>query len=266
MKKPGPLPLAKAKLDRVSLVLADVDGTLTTRGRLTSNVVRALEWLNAHRVKVALVSGRPSGWAECWARQLPVEGVIAENGGLYFAWREGKLHKVYLEGERERHTLRERLLREVQAVLKKVSGARLSMDSVATEVDLAIDYAEEARLGPKAATRLEQLLRKRGVKAVRSSVHVNCWLGDFDKKSAAAAFLKRELSLKLSAPEGKIVFVGDSFNDAPMFAAVPLSVGVANVLDVLAQLESAPKYVTRAREGKGFIELADAIGRARRAR
>jgi HAD superfamily hydrolase (TIGR01484 family) len=262
----APLPLAKAKLERVGLVLADVDGTLTTRGRLTSSVVRALEWLSAHKVKVALVSGRPSGWAECWARQLPVVGAIAENGGLYFAWRDGKLVKVYLESERERVRNRERLSREVEAVMRKVPGARLSMDSAATEVDLAIDHNEDVKLGAKAAGRIEQLLRARGVTAVRSSVHVNCWLGDFDKRKAAAVFVRRELAMNLTKKDGRIVFVGDSFNDAPMFEAVPLSVGVANVLDVISTIDAAPRFVTRAREGKGFIELADAIGRARRAR
>ncbi|HEY0882256.1 MAG TPA: haloacid dehalogenase, partial [Archangium sp.] len=64
--------------------------------------------------------------------------------------------------------------------------------------------------------------------------------------------------------ERRFVFVGDSFNDAPMFAALPLSVGVANVKDVLDRLESKPRFVTRAREGKGFGEVADAIVRAKR--
>ncbi len=264
--KNGPLPLARAELERVQLVLADVDGTLTTHGRLTSSVVRALEGLAAHKVKVALVSGRPAGWAECWARQLPVLGVVAENGGLYFAWRKQGLVKVYAEPSAVRPKHRARLLAEVEAVMKQVPGARLSMDSAATEVDVAIDYAEQARLGPKAAHRLERLLHARGVKAVRSSVHVNCWLGEFDKRSTSAQFVRRELGLQLAKPEGKIVFVGDSFNDAPMFAAVPLSVGVANVLDVMRALDAAPRYVTRAREGKGFIELADAIAKGRRGR
>ncbi len=45
-----------------------------------------------------------------------------------------------------------------------------------------------------------------------------------------------------------------------------LSVGVANVRDVLDQLEAMPKFVTRAREGKGFGEVAEAIVRATRSR
>jgi hydroxymethylpyrimidine pyrophosphatase-like HAD family hydrolase len=55
------------------------------------------------------------------------------------------------------------------------------------------------------------------------------------------------------------VYVGDSLNDAPMFAAFPLSVGVANVRDVEDVIETKPKFITAAREGRGFEELARAI-------
>lgn len=258
------LPLAQANLAQVRAVFTDVDGTLTTHGLLSSATVRALEWLAAHGVQVVLVSGRPSGWGECWARQLPVAGVIVENGGLAFVRRKGRLHKVYAEPSRVRLANRLALTRHVNAALEHVPGAQLSMDSVATEVDLAIDYAEEASLGPEGAGRLEAFLRKRGVTAVRSSVHVNCWLGPFDKRTAVESFLREEWKTSLRANERRYVYVGDSFNDQPLFQAFPLSIGVANVKDV--ELEHPPKFVTRAREGKGFGEVADAIGRARRTR
>ena len=57
--------------------------------------------------------------------------------------------------------------------------------------------------------------------------------------------------------------MGDSLNDAPMFNAFPLSVGVANVLEVWEELEAFPRFVTRAREGAGFVELANRILKAR---
>ena len=61
----------------------------------------------------------------------------------------------------------------------------------------------------------------------------------------------------------RYVFVGDSPNDAPMFAAFPHAVGVANVCDFEGRLAAVPAYVTEARSGAGFAELADAILAAR---
>ena len=257
-------PLLEADLSRVEAVFTDVDGTLTTKGKLTSATLRAIEWLNAHHVKVVLVSGRPAGWGEAWVRQWPVAGAIMENGALHFAWRGARLVKAYAQPAKQRARDRRKLQAHVQAALAHVPGARLSSDSLYTEVDLAIDYAEDAQLGPRAATALEAFLGKRGVSAVRSSVHVNCWLGRFDKLSAVRRYAKLEWKKTVRPNERRFAYVGDSFNDAPMFGAFPLSIGVANVRDVLDQLAAKPRFVTRAREAKGFGEVADAIMRARR--
>ncbi len=64
----------------------------------------------------------------------------------------------------------------------------------------------------------------------------------------------------------RFVYVGDSFNDAPLFGAIPLSVGVANVRPLLAGLDHPPRFITRAEEGRGFEELARAVLRARKTR
>ncbi len=259
-----PAPLARAGLGLVQAVFTDVDGTLTSGGRLRASTLRAIEALVEGGVDVVLVSGRPAGWGEAWARQWPVAGVIVENGGLYFVRRGARLEKVYAQPPRVRGPNRRALEAHVRAALKVVPGARLSADSAYTEVDLAIDYAEDVQLGAGAADRLERFLRARRVTAVRSSVHVNCWLGRFDKRTAVERFLAREWGTRLEPRERRFVYVGDSFNDQPLFAAFPLSVGVANVRDVLAQLDEPPAFVTRAREGRGFGEVAGAILRARR--
>ena len=257
-------PLLEADLSHVEAVFTDVDGTLTTRGRLTSATLRAIEWLNAHHVKVVLVSGRPAGWGEAWVRQWPVAGAIMENGALHFAWRGTKLVKAYAQRAAQRARDRKSLHAHVRAAIDHVPGARLSGDSIYTEVDLAIDYAEDVQLGPGAADALESFLARRGVTAVRSSVHVNCWLGRFDKLSAVRRYARLEWKQTVRPDERRFAYVGDSFNDAPMFGAFPLSIGVANVRDVLDQIESKPRFVTRAREGKGFGEVADAVMRAQR--
>jgi HAD superfamily hydrolase (TIGR01484 family) len=256
-----PAPLFSADLSRVQAVFTDVDGTLTTKGRLLGTTLRAIEWL------VALVSGRPAGWGECWARQLPVAGVIVENGGLTFIpHADGTVQRQYAQAEGERKKARARLEAVVSQALKKVRGARLSSDSRYTEVDLAIDYAEEADLGPSGADRIEAFMRAHGVTAVRSSVHVNCWVGDFDKASAVRRFLRQQWKTSLKPDDRRFLYLGDSFNDAPLFKAFPLSVGVANVADVLPRIEAAPRYITRSREGRGFGEVADAVVRAKKRR
>jgi HAD superfamily hydrolase (TIGR01484 family) len=260
MRATGPRPLREADLSQVESVFTDVDGTLTTSHKLRSQTIRALESLSAAGLKVVLVSGRPAGWGEAWARTLPVHGVIVENGGLFFLrGAHGALRKVYAEAPGEREANRKRLRSEVLRVLKKVSGARLSLDSAYTEVDLAVDYNEEARLGDAAAGRIESLLRARGVTAVRSSVHVNCWIGRFDKLSMARRFARVAWGEKLTPEDGRFVYAGDSFNDAPMFQAFALSVGVANVRGVLDRIDSPPAFITRAAEGRGFEELARSI-------
>jgi len=252
-------PLHTADLKAGEAVFTAVDGTLTTAGRLTSSALGAIERLVAGGVRVVLVSGRPAGWGEAWARELPVSGVVVENGGLYFAWRGARLHKIYAEAPQVRVKNRKALLKHVQAALKAVRGTKLSKDSAYTEVDLAIDYAEDAALGEAAAVQLEHFLRKRGVNAVRSSVHVNCWLGRFNKRIAVERFLKTEWKTAMAVHDRRFVYVGDSLNDEPMFEAFSLSIGVANVRDVLPLMESPPKFVTDGPEGRGFVELAGRV-------
>ena len=253
---PLPAPLASADFSRVQAVFADVDGTLTTEALLESSTLRALELLREAGIRVVLVSGRAAGWGDCWVRMLPVEGVVVENGGLYFArTQEGHLKKVYAQRPSDRRKSRPRLLREVRRAIRQVPGAKLSQDSVYTEVDVAIDYNEELRLGSAAADKLEEILRERGVHAVRSNVHVNCWIGGFDKLTAVERYMQREWRVRLKPGDLRFVYVGDSFNDASMFEAFQLSVGVANVRDVLNRIPSPPAYITREREGRGFREL-----------
>ncbi len=264
MKTPLPAPVSSADFSRVHTLFTDVDGTMTTDALIESATIKAIESLREAGVRVVLVSGRPAGWGDCWARTLPVDGVVVENGGLYFAKQpDGLIRKVYPQRAADREENRGRLMREVQNAIQKVPGARLSSDSAYTEVNVAIDYNEEIKLGQEAADQLEKLLRARGIQAVRSNVHVNCWIGRFDKLTTVQRFLAKEWGLKLEPDDPRFVYAGDSFNDAPMFARFGLSVGVANVRDVLDRISDPPAYITRQREGRGFRELARQILAAR---
>jgi hydroxymethylpyrimidine pyrophosphatase-like HAD family hydrolase len=187
-----------------------------------------------------------------------------ENGGLWFVRdAAGRLYKRWFQPARERTRNRVRLTKLVGEAMARVPGARLSMDSASTEVDLAVDYNEGVKLGHAAADALESYLRARGVQAVRSSVHVNCWIGGFDKRAAVERFLADEWGERLKPRDRRWAWVGDSFNDAPLFEAFALSVGVANVHRVLDRLDCPPAFVTRSAEGAGARELIRAILRDR---
>lgn len=256
----SPRPLREADLSSVRAVLTDVDGTLTTGNTLRSQTLELLWRLRARGIHVVFVSGRPAGWGECWARQMPIAGAIVENGGLYFvADGPWNMRKVYAQPDEERISGRQRLERAIAAVLRAAPGARLSSDTRYTEVDMAIDWNEEAKLPVETARELERRMRAKGFQAVRSSVHVNCWAGDFDKLSTARKFLNDEWGMSARAMNDSVVYVGDSFNDAPMFQAFPLSVGVANVRPLLDEISHPPAFITRHEEGLGFEEVARAV-------
>jgi hydroxymethylpyrimidine pyrophosphatase-like HAD family hydrolase len=76
--------------------------------------------------------------------------------------------------------------------------------------------------------------------------------------------MRERFGVDLDADRDRYVFVGDSPNDAPMFAYFPLSVGVANVRRSASRLEHVPAYVTAADAGAGFAELAARLHTARR--
>ncbi len=250
-----------ANAQGVRAVLTDFDGTLTTAGRLSPSTYQALSDLQAAGLAVVLVTGRPAGWGEAFCRTFPVSAVITENGGVTF-WPGpgGRLERVYAVDEARLPVLRRRMHADAERVCKSVPGARLSSDSRYTEVDLAIDWNEEARLPVTAARQIEDALRARGWDAVRSSVHVNFWPPGFDKRTACDALLAR-----LDLPSEAAVYVGDALNDAPLFGAYARSIGVAGVLSLWDELPARPRFVTRADGGKGFEEVARAVVSARAA-
>ena len=75
--------------------------------------------------------------------------------------------------------------------------------------------------------------------------------------------MREEFSVDLDRAREHYVFVGDSPNDAPMFAYFPHAVGVANIREFAGRLEHEPRYVTTAAAGAGFCELADLLLAAR---
>ena len=263
-------PLAEFSIEarrRIVGVLADIDDTITSAGRLTAAAYAALERLQAAGLRVIPVTGRPAGWCDHIARMWPVDAVVGENGAFWMRYETtARRLKTVFAGppapERQR-----RIDALAAEILATVPGCALASDQFCRVADLAIDYCEDvAALPPAAVNAIVRRMEAAGMRAKVSSIHVNGWFGDYDKLSTTRDLLAEEfgISLETQAERECWVFVGDSPNDAPMFRFFPNAVGVANVRDFADQLEAGPAWVTRARAGAGFVELSEALLMARR--
>lgn len=247
-----------AELDPAGLrgLLFDIDDTLTTEGRLTAQAYAALErWQASGRLAVA-VTGRPAGWCDHIARMWPVDAVVGENGALYFRFAGGKLVKRYQENQAARALKRARLEAIATRILAAVPGCALSADQPYRETDLAIDFREDvAPLPLGQAERIAALMREAGLTAKISSIHVNGWFGTYDKLAMTRTLFTEQFATDLDRANAQFAFVGDSPNDAPMFAYFTNAIGVANVARFVGHLPSAPKFVTQHAAGAGFAEI-----------
>jgi HAD superfamily hydrolase (TIGR01484 family) len=263
-----PQPLAalpKARLAALRWVLTDIDDTVTTEGRLTAEAYAALEALAAAGLLVVPVTGRPAGWCDMIARFWPVAAVVGENGALWYAMdHEGRrMRRHHAQDEATRRANRARLEALGEQAMAAVPGTRIAADQPFRAFDLAVDFAEDAGPLPLAeAERIAAIFRAGGAAAKVSSIHVNAWIGDWDKLTGLR-HLFATLWQPLEQVLDKVAFLGDSPNDGPMFGAVPLSVGVANVAPFLPGMAERPAYVARGAGGAGFVEFATALLAAR---
>ncbi len=258
------MPLATAAA--IHTVFSDIDDTVTTDGRLTAQAYGALELLQGAGIRVILTTGRPAGWCDHIARMWPVDGVIGENGAFYFWYDQGqrKLCARHQLGQDERRAQAAKLTAVGARILREVPGCALASDQFCRIYDLAIDFREDvAPLPESAVDRIVALMRAAGMNAKVSSIHVNGWFGDYDKLTMAHTMMRERYGLDLDAERSRCLFVGDSPNDAPLFAYLPNAVGVANVAQFSGRIAHLPAWVTAAPCGAGFAEVARVLAAAR---
>lgn len=251
-----PQPLAALQAARVAGVMTDIDDTLTREGVVEPAALAALHALRDEGVPVIAITGRPRGWSEPFARLCPVAAVVAENGGVALIPEAGALRVEYAQDAAARARNLQRLQATARRVLAEVPGATLAQDSAGRDTDIAVDHSEFVHLDEAAIERVVALMREEGLVATVSSIHVNGWIGEHTKLSAAHWMLRRLYGRELGAEIERWVYVGDSTNDQVMFQAFPLSVGVANLMRFAGQLQHWPQYITKGERGEGFAQLA----------
>ena len=240
-------------------VLFDIDDTLTSDGRLTAAAYGALERLHDAGKLCVAITGRPAGWCDHIARMWPVDGVVGENGAFYFRYdaARNKLIKRFLLDARERAANRSKLEKIGKRILAEVPGVAIASDQPYREADLAIDFREDVPMVPAdTVDRVVAMFEAVGATAKISSIHVNGWFGSYDKLAMTRIMFDECFGIDLDAEKQHFVFIGDSPNDAPMFAYFPHAVGVSNVRDFAGRMAALPAYVSREPSGAGFTEIA----------
>ena len=254
--------MSKQQLNEVKIILTDIDDTLTTDGRLKSNAYTALENLSNSGFIVIPVTGRCAGWCDHIARMWPVNGVVGENGAFFFSYdhQSKKMQQTYCQTPKERKENHLALHEIKKTILKNVSGSALASDQDYRHTDLAIDFAEDvATLSSNKIKEIVSIAENAGAIAKVSSIHVNCWIGSHNKLSTSLTTLEQVFGVSNSNIQNEVLFIGDSPNDSMMFDYFNKSVGVANVMDFIKELDKPPKYITLNHSGEGFVELADSL-------
>jgi HAD superfamily hydrolase (TIGR01484 family) len=251
-------PLAILDLAACKGLLFDIDDTLTSHGQLTADAYGALERLRAAGKPCIAVTGRPAGWCDLIARFWPVDAVVGENGAFYMLKDKGKLQTIWAGEPPDIEAHRAKLHAIAQDIMAQVPGCALASDQAHRLCDLAIDFCEDVPALPLAAAqRIASLMQAQGMTAKISSIHVNGWFGAHDKLSTTLKLLATHYGQNANEAQNRWVYVGDSPNDAPIFAAFAHSVGVANVRAFGDLLPTKPKFVTTGESGAGFVELVD---------
>lgn len=246
-------------------ILTDIDDTLTTHGQLTPDVLAALAGLRQADLKLIAVTGRPTYWALPLLRLCGFDAVLAENGASAFWLDEsGMQQSLFYADAPTRQKHRRALDAFAQTLRENFPHVPVADDAPQRVGDLAFDIGENVPpLAPAQVDELLGFIRSHGFFAAASSIHAHASVTQFSKQAMSARILTDVFGVDDETARRHYVFIGDSGNDASMFAHYPHAIGVANVAPFLDKLPTPPAYVTRASFGAGFAEAANAILEAR---
>jgi HAD superfamily hydrolase (TIGR01484 family) len=252
---------------RIDFVLTDIDDTLTTDGALLPEVLAAINDLRSAGIRIIAVTGRPTYWAMPLLKLCRFDAVIAENGASAF-WHDtqGRMQSWFYADAVTRKQHRAALEEFVPILQQRFPELPVADDAPQRVGDLAFDIGENVH--PRDADEVAaivQFIADQGFYATASSIHAHASLARFSKQVASQHVLESVFGIADAEACERCLFIGDSGNDAAMFAHYPYTVGVANISRHLARLDVAPAYVAQQACGAGFVETAQAVLNAQHA-
>ena len=248
--------------NNLEYLFTDIDDTITTDGMMPASTLQDVWKLKEAGISIVLVTGRPAGWCDYFARMWPIAGIIGENGAFYFSYNrvDKKMKRVYLQTDAERQAGQNGLGRISKRVVSEVPGCGISADQPFRIADLAIDFCEDVPpLEEKAINKICAIIEEEGAVYKVSSIHINCWYGEYDKLTCFDRFLMDFTGSHLDDLQEKIIYIGDSPNDEPMFEKLKYSAAVNNIVNFLERMEHYPAYKSSKDSGEGFKDIVDTI-------
>lgn len=262
-----PIQLMPADTARnIRWVLTDIDDTMTMHGKLVSEAYATLCAMKEAGLRVIAVTGRSAGWGEIHLHEWPIDAVITENGAIAY-FREEPSHTAsplsggsLIDPSAVPNT-DPALRRALAASLRAVPRSRPARDNHFRLYDLAIDHAEyvDPPLSAAEVAEIISIFEKEGCTAKPSSIHINTWIGTFNKRAAALAYLAAREGYVDEKDRGKVLYVGDALNDEVMFEYFPNACAVANIDLWLDRLTHTPAWVAGERFGAGFAEIGNHV-------
>jgi Cof subfamily protein (haloacid dehalogenase superfamily) len=264
------MPLTRKRPDKISLVLADVDGTLVTHDKLlTDRAKRAVRALHDRGIVFAVTSGRPPKGMAMLVEPLNLQGTIAGFNGGQFAKPDMTIIEEHTLDPKAARTTAELILRLgldlwvysgedwmvrkedaphvareqwtvkfPPKVVKDFDGGALDravkLVGVSDDLDLVAKAEHEARdaLGKMAS-------------AARSQPYYLDVTHPEANKGGVVAYLSRTLNI----PAGEIATLGDMPNDTLMFRVSGMAIAMGQSSQ---EVKDEADFVTTSSEEEGF--------------
>ena len=243
-------PASELKDLNVSLIISDVDDTITSKGRLLPEALSALYEVERKGYRTILLSGGSAGWCEVYLRQWPVYMVIAESGAvLLYKDEEGQIRyqqNPVISGED---------LKKRDERLRMIGEEHLSSDQYARLYDIAVDLS---KVTGEELEDIKEMATRMGARYAQSSIHLNVWFGDYSKSKGLLAFMEL-CGIDRPTLLDQSIYLGDAPNDDEMFALIPASVGMKSVEERKDEFSHLPAFMTSGYGGTGFAEAIRAL-------
>lgn len=237
-------------------LIFDLDGTVLSDGRLTLPAYESLHRLKEHGFRLIACTGRPAGWGEVIARQWPLDLAVAENGAIGFIRQGSAVVRIDRLSSSARMARRTRLEAIAQQLRQEFADLVLADDNLSRLSDITFDIGETQSVAADRVATVCARAAELGLRTFTSSIHLHITFDSDDKATGTLNMLAQQFGHDRTNARRNHAFIGDSANDAACFAGFHTTFAVANVVHHLAALNVPPRFVSKAEQGDGFVEIA----------